>query len=152
MNPKEWFVTHFVLSLFFSIHHLALNMLTTSHLQSLQKIIISNLKIILYQPNKVVFKVKAYYPRKVEWICTVSLRLVEWFSPYLQTLLNKYAKIHAKNSVSIYSFQNIVSTKTQQGMFRVTRNLLGYSQKNLPVGDLFLRSRIIKMERTYKKA
>ena len=30
--------------------------------------------------------------------------------------------------------------------------LLGYSQKNLPVGDLFLRSRIIKMERTYKKA
>ena len=30
--------------------------------------------------------------------------------------------------------------------------LLGYSQKNLPVGDLFLRSRTIKMERTYKKA
>ena len=57
MNPKEWFVTHFVLSLFFFIHHLALNMLTTSHLQSLQKIIISNLKIILHQPNKVVFKV-----------------------------------------------------------------------------------------------
>ena len=56
MNPKEWFVTHFVLSLLFSIHHLALNMLTTSHLQSLQKIIKSNLKIILYQPNKVVFK------------------------------------------------------------------------------------------------
>ena len=28
---------------------------------------------------------------KVEWICTVSLRLVEWFSPYPQTLLNKYA-------------------------------------------------------------
>ena len=26
---------------------------------------------------------------KVEWICTVSLRLVEWFSPYPQTLLNK---------------------------------------------------------------
>ena len=24
----------------------------------------SNLKIILYQPNKVVFKVKVYYPRK----------------------------------------------------------------------------------------
>ena len=45
----------------------------------------------------------------------------------------------------------MVSTKTQQGMFRVTRNLLGYSQKNLPVGDLFLRSRTIKMERTYKK-
>ena len=36
-------------------------------------------------------------------------------------------------------------------MFRVTRNLLGYSQKNLPVGDLFLRSWTIKMERTYKK-
>ena len=36
-------------------------------------------------------------------------------------------------------------------MFRVTRNLLGYSQKNLPVGDLFLRSRTIKMERIYKK-
>ena len=33
-----------------------------------------------------------------------------------------------------------------------TRNLLGYSQKNLPVGDLFLRSLTIKMERTYKKA
>ena len=48
-------------------------------------------------------------------------------------------------------FQNIVSTKTQQGMFRVTLNLLDYSQKNLPVGDLFLRSRTIKMERTYKK-
>ena len=32
------------------------------------------------------------------------------------------------------------------------KNLLGYSQKNLPVGDLFLRSRTIKMERTYKKA
>ena len=30
-------------------------------------------------------------------------------------------------------------------MFRVTRNLLGYSQKNLPVGDLFLRSLTIKM-------
>ena len=26
---------------------------------------------------------------KVEWICTVSLRLVEWFSPYPQSLLNK---------------------------------------------------------------
>ena len=56
------------------------------------------------------------------------------------------------NGIRFYSFQNIVSTKTQQGMFRVTRNLLGYSQKNLPVGDLFLRSRTIKMERTYKKA
>ena len=55
------------------------------------------------------------------------------------------------NGIRFYSFQNIVSTKTQQGMFRVTRNLLGYSQKNLPVGDLFLRSRTIKMERTYKK-
>ena len=33
-------------------------------------------------------------------------------------------------------------------MFRVTRNLLGYSQKNLPVGDLFLRSRTIKMVTT----
>ena len=39
------------------------------------------------------------------------------------------------NGIRFYSFQNIVSTKTQQGMFRVTRNLLGYSQKNLPVGD-----------------
>ena len=56
------------------------------------------------------------------------------------------------NGIRFYSFQNIVSTKTQQGMFRVTRNLLGYSQKNLPVGDLFLRSWTIKMERTYKKA
>ena len=55
------------------------------------------------------------------------------------------------NGIRFYSCQNIVSTKTQQGMFRVTRNLLGYSQKNLPVGDLFLRSRTIKMERTYKK-
>ena len=27
----------------------------------------------------------------------------------------------------------------------------GFSQKNLPVGDLFLRSWTIKMERTYKK-
>ena len=36
-------------------------------------------------------------------------------------------------------------------MFRVTRNLLGYSQKNLPVGNLFLRSRAIKKERIYKK-
>ena len=44
-----------------------------------------------------------------------------------------------------------MSIKTQQGMFRVTRNLLGYSQKNLPVGNLFLRSRAIKKERTYKK-
>lgn len=56
------------------------------------------------------------------------------------------------NGIRFYSFQNIVSTKTQQGMFRVSRNLLGYSQKNLPVGDLFLRSRTIKMERIYKKA
>ena len=55
------------------------------------------------------------------------------------------------NGIRFYSFQNIVSTKTQQGMFRVSRNLLGYSQKNLPVGDLFLRSRTIKMERIYKK-
>ena len=55
------------------------------------------------------------------------------------------------NGIRFYSFQNIVSTKTQQGMFRVSRNLLGYSQKNLPVGDLFLRSRTIKMERAYKK-
>ena len=55
------------------------------------------------------------------------------------------------NGIRFYSCQNIVSTKTQQGMFRVTRNLLGYSQKNLSVGDLFLRSRTIKMERTYKK-
>ena len=29
---------------------------------------------------------------KVEWICTVSLRLVELFSPYPQTLLNKHLK------------------------------------------------------------
>ena len=56
------------------------------------------------------------------------------------------------NGIRFYYFQNIVSTKTQQGMFRVSRNLLGYSQKNLPVGDLFLRSRTIKMERIYKKA
>ena len=41
---------------------------------------------------------------------------------------------------------------SKEGMFRVTRNLLDYSQKNLLVGDLFLRSRTIKMERTYKKA
>ena len=52
------------------------------------------------------------------------------------------------NGIRFYSFQNIVSTKTQQGMFRVTRNLLGYSKKNLPVGDLFLRSRTIKMVTT----
>ena len=56
------------------------------------------------------------------------------------------------NGIRFYSCKNIVSTKTQQGMFRVSRNLLGYSQKNLPVGDLFLRSRTIKMERIYKKA
>ena len=34
------------------------------------------------------------------------------------------------NGIRFYSFQNIVSSKTQQGMFRVTRNLLGYSWKN----------------------
>ena len=34
----------------------------------------------------------------------------------------------------------------------MSKKLLGYSQKNLPVGDLFLRSLTIKMERTYKKA
>ena len=33
------------------------------------------------------------------------------------------------NGIRFYSFQNTVSTKTQQGMFRVTRNLLGYSQR-----------------------
>lgn len=55
------------------------------------------------------------------------------------------------NGIRFYSCPNIVSTKTPQGMFRVTRNLLDYSQKNLLVGDLFLRSRTIKMERTYKK-
>ena len=33
------------------------------------------------------------------------------------------------NGIRFYSCQNIVSTKTQQGMFRVTRNLLGYSQR-----------------------
>ena len=65
---------------------------------------------------------------------------------------NKYLVVRKYNGIRFYSCQNIVSTKTQQGMFRVTRNLLGYSQKNLPVGDLFLRSRTIKMERTYKKA
>ena len=36
------------------------------------------------------------------------------------------------NGIRFYSCQNIVSTKTQQGMFRVTRNLLGYSLKTLP--------------------
>ena len=65
---------------------------------------------------------------------------------------NKYLVVRKYNGIRFYSCQNIVSTKTQQGMFRVTRNLLDYSQKNLPVGDLFLRSRTIKMERTYKKA
>ena len=64
---------------------------------------------------------------------------------------NKYLVVRKYNGIRFYSCQNIVSTKTQQGMFRVTRNLLGYSLKNLPVGDLFLRSRTIKMERTYKK-
>ena len=33
------------------------------------------------------------------------------------------------NGIRFYSCPNIVSTKTQQGMFRVTRNLLGYSQR-----------------------
>ena len=33
------------------------------------------------------------------------------------------------HGIRFYSCQNIVSTKTQQGMFRVTRNLLGYSQR-----------------------
>ena len=31
------------------------------------------------------------------------------------------------NGIRFYSFQNIVSSKTQQGMFLVTRKLLGYS-------------------------
>ena len=31
------------------------------------------------------------------------------------------------NGIRFYSCQNIVSTKTQQGMFRVTRNLSSYS-------------------------
>ena len=64
---------------------------------------------------------------------------------------NKYLVVRKYNGIRFYSCQNIVSTKTQQGMFRVTRNLLDYSQKNLLVGDLFLRSRTIKMERIYKK-
>ena len=34
---------------------------------------------------------------KVEWICTVSLRLVELFSPYPQTLLNKYKKAKCRS-------------------------------------------------------
>lgn len=37
------------------------------------------------------------------------------------------------NGIRFYSFQNIVSTKTQQGMFRVTQNLSGSSRKHLPV-------------------
>ena len=44
--------------------------------------------------SDIVLKKKVSYSacttlEKVEWICTVSLRLVEWFSPYPQTLLNK---------------------------------------------------------------
>ena len=65
---------------------------------------------------------------------------------------NKYLVVRKYNGIRFYSCQNIVSTKTQQGMFRVTRNLLDYSQKNLLVGDLFLRSRTIKLEKIYKKA
>ena len=44
--------------------------------------------------SDIILKKKVSYKRlttleKIEWICTVSLRLVEWFSPYPQTLLNK---------------------------------------------------------------
>ena len=84
--------------------------------------------------------------------------LTYWFTvvwKYSCNLIKKYPYKEMCKHICIdviHSSQNIVSTKTQQGMFRVTRNLLGYSQKNLPVGDLFLRSRTIKMERTYKKA
>ena len=42
---------------------------------------------------------------------------------------NKYLVVRKYNGIRFYSCQNIVSTKTQQGMFRVTRNLLGYSQR-----------------------
>ena len=38
------------------------------------------------------------------------------------------------NGIRFYSCQNIVSTKTQQGMFCVTQNLSSYSRKSLPVG------------------
>ena len=46
--------------------------------------------------SDIILKKKVSYKRcttleKVEWICTVSLRLVEWFSPYPQTLLNKHS-------------------------------------------------------------
>ena len=44
LNPI--FVTRFVLSLLFSTHHFVSNILTTSHLQSLQKIIVSNILLI----------------------------------------------------------------------------------------------------------
>ena len=73
-DESERVVTHFVLLLLFSTHHLALNMLTTSYLQSLQKIIISNLKIILYQPNKVVFKVVVSLLRPTT--CQVALAVL----------------------------------------------------------------------------
>lgn len=47
---KPIFVTRFVLFLLFSTHHFASNILTTSHLQSLQKIIVSNILLIQQTP------------------------------------------------------------------------------------------------------
>ena len=38
------------------------------------------------------------------------------------------------NGIRFYSCQNIVSTKTKQGMFWVTQNLSSYSRKNLSIG------------------
>ena len=42
--------------------------------------------VILFWRKKDSYK-KCTTLEKVEWICTVSLRLVEWFTPYPQTLL-----------------------------------------------------------------
>ena len=62
--------------------------------------------------------------------------LTYWFTvvwKYSCNLIKKYPYKEMCKHICIdviHSCQNIVSTKTQQGMFRVTRNLSSYSWKN----------------------
>ena len=49
-------------------------------------------------------------------------------------------------------FKSLSNSNSSSPIFFMSKKPFGFSQKNLPVGDLFLRSRTIKMERTYKKA
>ena len=92
------------LSLLFSTHHLALNMLTTSHLQSLQKIIISNLKIILYQPNKVVFKVVVtlFRPTTCQVALAVLHALADKVGNVPQTIDWLYPPRHTPSEVRLF--------------------------------------------------